>query len=213
MGTETYRNHRYECRLIDNAKGQGGWRVSTNLDTSEGDLFSILGGDERPSAVPVIQHSSELDDLQILIAHILDGGMNSQFGHRRNLVGRSGERNLKATSSANGGLSVSTDGRETKSDKRQRKHGDAKGSEGTGLGLGVFQPRHLILFIPLRKRDPATKFQFNSRRIDSSPVRPATEEPLLEVASGSGVITMRWLRFAWQCEYNICHPQGCRDRT
>ena len=100
--------------------------MSTDLETSEGDILSILGDDERPSRVLLIQHSSELADRQILVANVLDSGDDPDFGYRRDRVGRSREGNLKTIGGANGGLSVSADGRKTKSKERQRAHGDAK---------------------------------------------------------------------------------------
>ena len=103
-----------------------GKRVNTNISTGEGDLFSILGDDERVSKGLIIQHSSELDDVQILIANILDGGNDHDFGRGHDLVGGSRERDLKTTGGANRRLRVSTNGRETKSKERQRAHGDAK---------------------------------------------------------------------------------------
>ena len=52
----------------------GGWRVGANLNPSEGDFFSLLGDNERATRALVIQHSSGLEDLQILVANIPDGG-------------------------------------------------------------------------------------------------------------------------------------------
>ena len=111
---------------IDRRATREAGKGNTNIDTGERDLFSVLGDDKRSRGARVIQHSSELNDLQILIANILDGGDDHDFGGRRNLVGRSRERDLKATESVSGGLSVSIDSRETKSKERQRVHGDAK---------------------------------------------------------------------------------------
>ena len=120
----------------------GGWRVSTNLNTSEGNLFPVLCDEERPSRVLVVQHGSQLEDLQILITNVLDGGNDPQFGHKLDLVGGSRERNLETGGGANHGLGISTDGRKIKSKERQREHGDGK-VRATGLRLGIFQPRHL----------------------------------------------------------------------
>ena len=95
----------------------GGWRVNTNLNTSEGDLCSILGDDERPSAVLVIQYSPGLNDLQILVTNVLDSGNDPQFGHGCDFVGGSREGNLKTGGGANHGLGVSTDGCKAKSEE------------------------------------------------------------------------------------------------
>ena len=105
---------------MDNAtgrKGGVGSGVSTNLNTGEGDLFSILGDDKRSSVVLVIQHSPELDDLQILVTNVLDSRNDPQFGYGRDFVGRSREGNLKTGGDANHGLGVSTDGCKTESDE------------------------------------------------------------------------------------------------
>ena len=126
--------------------------MSTNLETGERDIFSILGDDERLSSFPVIQHSSGLADGQILVANVLDSGDDPDFGYRRDRVGRSREGNLKTIGGANGGLSVSADGRKTESEERQREHSDPGESKAatTGLKLAVQQPpKHPILFIPL----------------------------------------------------------------
>ena len=84
-GTEVYGNRDCEYRLIDSTKHgggeEGGWGVCTNLNTDEGDLFPILGDNERPSIGFVIQHSPEPDDLQVFVANVLDGGNDPQFGH------------------------------------------------------------------------------------------------------------------------------------
>ena len=90
-----------------------------------------LGDDERANKGLVIQHSSELDDVQIFIANILDGGDDHDFGRGRDLVGGSREKDLKTTGGTNGGLSVSTNGRETKSKERQRADSDAKECKGS----------------------------------------------------------------------------------
>ena len=105
--------------------------VTTDLNADEGDIFSILGDDERASRVLVIQHSSGFEDLQILVAHILDGGDDPDFGHGRDLVGGSREKNLKLSGGANGGLGVGTDGHKTESKERQGVHDDAKESKGS----------------------------------------------------------------------------------
>ena len=74
----------------------------------------------------VIQHGSELEDLQILIADVLDSGNDPHIGRGRDLAGWSRERNLETASGANRGLGVSTDDRKAKSDQRQREHDDVK---------------------------------------------------------------------------------------
>ena len=107
-------------------------RGSTDLDTGEGDLFSILGNDEGASGVFVIQHTSEPDDLQILITNILDGGDDPDFGGGRDLVGGSRERGLKTIRGADSEIGVSADYRKTKSEERERAHRDAKECKGSG---------------------------------------------------------------------------------
>ena len=102
--------------IDDNAEGQEGG--STNGGTDEGDLLSILLDDEGPSGVLAVQHGPELEDLHIIIPSVLDGGGDPQVGCGRDFVGGSRERELETTTGANGGLGVSTDGGETKSDKR-----------------------------------------------------------------------------------------------
>ena len=103
------------------AKGQegGGWgrRACTNLDADEGYLFSIFGDDKRASWVLVVQYGSELDDLQILVANVLDGGNDPQLGRGRDFVGGSREGNLKTGGGASHGFGVSTDGCKTKGDE------------------------------------------------------------------------------------------------
>ena len=129
--------------------------MSTDLETSEGDILSILGDDERPSRVLLIQHSSELADRQILVANVLDSGDDPDFGHGRDRVGGSREGNLKTTGGASSGLSVSADGRKTESEERQREHSDAGESKGSSNWIETrcpSTPQHPILFIPLRTR-------------------------------------------------------------
>ena len=150
-GTYGNRNCEYGLMYTQEIERTGGWRVSTNLNTSEGDLFPVLGDEERPSRVLVIQHGSQLEDLQILVTNVLDGGNDPQLGYL-DLVGGSRERNLKTGGGANHGLGISTEGCKIKSEERQREHGDGK-VRATGLRLGVFQPRHLTLFIPPGTRD------------------------------------------------------------
>ena len=64
-----------------------GWRISANLDTGEGSLFPILADDKRACRAPVIQHISELQDLQILVANILDGSDDPHVGQGLDFVG------------------------------------------------------------------------------------------------------------------------------
>ena len=73
--------------IDDKAEGREGG--STNGGTDEGDLLSILPDDEGMSGVFVVQHGSELEDLQILIASVLDGGGDPQVGCGRDCVGGS----------------------------------------------------------------------------------------------------------------------------
>ena len=115
--------------IDDNAEGQEGG--STNCGTDEGNLLSILPDYEGLSGVIVVQHGPELEDLQIIIASVLDGGGDPQIRCGRDFVGGSRERKLEITTGANGGFGVSTDYGETKSDKRYEEHGDAKVSEGS----------------------------------------------------------------------------------
>ena len=75
-----------EMNVGDNAEGREGDSY-TNRGTDKGDIFTILADDERASRVLVIQHGSELEDLQILIADVLDSGDDPHIGHRRDLVG------------------------------------------------------------------------------------------------------------------------------
>ena len=102
----------------------------------------------------VVQHGSELGDLQILVANVLDSGNNPQFGYELDLAGGSREGNLKTGGGANHGLGVSTDDRKIKSTERQREHNDAK-VRVTRLRPGVYQPRNTTLFIPPGTRDSA----------------------------------------------------------
>ena len=91
---------------------------SANLSAGEGDLLSILADDERASVVLIVQHSSELDDLQIFVARVLHGGNDPQIGYGWDIVGGSRDRDLKTTGGASGGFGVSTDGCKTKRNKR-----------------------------------------------------------------------------------------------
>ena len=113
--------------IDDNAEGREGG--STNGGTDEGDLLSILPDNEGLSGVLVVQHGSELEDLQIFIPSVLDGGDDPQVGCGCDFVGGSRERKLETATGANRGLGVSTDGGETESNKRQREHDDAEVSE------------------------------------------------------------------------------------
>ena len=74
--------------IDDNAEGQEGG--STNGGTDEGVFLSILP----------------------------DGGVDPQVERGRDFVGGSRERKLKTATGANRGFRISTDDRETKSDKR-----------------------------------------------------------------------------------------------
>ena len=105
--------------------------MSKNLETGEGNIFPILGDNERQSRVLVIQHSSGPADRQVIVASILDNDDDPDFGHGRDRVGGSREGNLETTGGANGGLSVSTDGRKTESEERQREHSGAGESKGS----------------------------------------------------------------------------------
>ena len=102
--------------IDDSAEGREGG--STNRGTDEGDLLSIPPDDESLSGVFVVQHSSELEDLQILITNVLDGGVDPQVRRGRDFVGGSRERKLETATGASRGLGVSTDGGETKSNNR-----------------------------------------------------------------------------------------------
>ena len=135
-GIETYGKRYCEYQLITKrGVGKiGGGRVSTNLSPDEGHLFSTLGDDEGSPGVLVIQHGPELEDLQILVANVLDGSDDPQFGHGRDLVGGSREGNLKTTGGAGGRIGISTDGRKTKSKERQTEHNGAKESKGSLIG-------------------------------------------------------------------------------
>ena len=63
-------------------------RRSTNLgNTGEGDVFAVLPDDERGSTQVVIQRGSKLDNLQVLVANVLDCGNDPEFGHGCDLVG------------------------------------------------------------------------------------------------------------------------------
>lgn len=132
--------------LVDSTKGRKG--RGTYPGTDEGDLFSvlILTDDERASVVLGIQHSSELEDPQILVVGVLDGG-NKKVEQGCDLVSWSREEDLKTTSGANRGLGVGTDGRETESNKR-REHGDAKRFKDTWIKACVLVPG-THPFIPL----------------------------------------------------------------
>ena len=89
--------------------------MSTNRNTGEGGLFSIFTDNERTSGELVIQHGPVLEDLQILIADVLDSGNDPQVRHGRNFVGGSRERNLKAANGTNRGFCVGADGRKSES--------------------------------------------------------------------------------------------------
>ena len=94
----------------------------TNLSADERDLLPTLANDERTSVVFVVQHASELEDLQILVAGVLHGSRDLQVGRECDLIGGSREGYLKTTRGTNGGTGVSTDDRKAKGDERQREH-------------------------------------------------------------------------------------------
>ena len=106
---------------------------STNGGTDEGNIPSILADDESPSGVLGIQHASELENLQILIASVLDGGGDPQVGCGRDFVGGSRERKFEITTGVNRGLSVSPNGGKTESNERQREHDDARKCKGSWI--------------------------------------------------------------------------------
>ena len=55
-------------------------RTGTNhSNAGEVDLFTILLDDKRRSTEVVVQHGSELDDLQVLVADVPDGGDDPDF--------------------------------------------------------------------------------------------------------------------------------------
>ena len=141
--------------------------MSTNLETGEGDTFSILGDDEGPSRVLVIQHSSGLADRQILVANVLDSGDDPDFGYRRDRVGRSREGNLKTTGGANGGLSVSADDCKTESKEGQREHNGAEESKGSSNWIEARCPTTpntpSFLYICWNVRGSVTEVQTNPR--------------------------------------------------
>ena len=62
-------------------------RTSTNhSNAGEMDLFTILPDGKRRSTEVVVQHGSELDDLQVFVANVPDGGDDPEFGRRRDFV-------------------------------------------------------------------------------------------------------------------------------
>ena len=106
-----------------------------------------------------VQHSSKFEDLQIFVANVLYSGNDPQVGRGWDITGGSRERDLKATSGANG-LGVSTDGCKTKSKKRQRKHGEAKESKGSWIGARCFSA---LNFVPFGTPDSAAEVQAYSK--------------------------------------------------
>ena len=63
-------------------------RTSTNHNIAgEANLFAILPDDKYGSTKFVVQHGSELEDLQVFIANVLDGGDDPEFGRGRDFVG------------------------------------------------------------------------------------------------------------------------------
>ena len=141
--------------------------MSTNLETGERDIFSILGDDERLSSFPVIQHSSGLADRQILVANVLDSSDDPDFGHGRDRVGRSQEGNLKTIGGANGGLSVSADGRKAESEEIQREHSDPGESKGSNNWIGArcptTPPTPHPFYTSWNVRDSVAEVQINPR--------------------------------------------------
>ena len=128
--------------------------------------MSILGDDEGLSSFLVIQHSSGLADRQILVANVFDSGDDPDFGRGPDRVDGSREGNLKTTGDANGGLSVSTDGRKTESEERQREHSGAGNQKAvaTGMNLAVDQPPNTPSFYTSwNVRDSAAEVQTNPR--------------------------------------------------
>ena len=135
----------------NDTKGRGSGR--TNPGGVERDLLPILGHDESVGGVLVIQHGSEPEDLQTLIADVLDSGDDPEVRQKCDLIGRSREKDLKTTTGVNRGLGVSTDGGKTKSNERESAHGDAKKSTGDWIEVGTFNPQHLVLFVPIGTPD------------------------------------------------------------
>ena len=78
--------------------------------------------------VLVIQHSSGLEDLQVLVPDVLDGGKDLDVRRGCDLVGWSREIDLKTANGVRGGFGVGTEGGENKCNKGQGEHGDAKRS-------------------------------------------------------------------------------------
>ena len=99
----------------------------TNLNTGEVDYFAILPDDERASRALVVQHTPGLEDLQILIANVLDRGDDPEFGYGGDFVDGTRKRNFKTTNGAGRGLGVSTDGRESNNGERERNHVEVSG--------------------------------------------------------------------------------------
>ena len=105
--------------MISRRDSWGGWKVRTNLNTDEVDLFAVLPDDERASRVLVVQHTFGLEDLQILIANVLDRGDDPQFGHGGDFIGGTREGDIEITTGASRGIGVSTDGRKSESKERE----------------------------------------------------------------------------------------------
>ena len=72
----------------------------------------------------IVQHSSGLDDLQILVPSVLHSDSDLQVRHGCDFVGGGRERDLETTGGAEVGLGVSTDGGKAKGNKRQKEHGE-----------------------------------------------------------------------------------------
>ena len=67
--------------------------------------------------VLVVQHSSRLEDLQVLVPGVLDGGKDLDVRRGCDLVGWSREIDLETGNGVRGGLGVGTEGGETKCNK------------------------------------------------------------------------------------------------
>ena len=117
--------------IDNNAEGREGG--STSRGTGEGALLSILLDDESPSRVLGIQHASELENLQILIASVFDGGGDPQVGCGRDFVGGGRGERFETTTGVNRGLGVSPDGGKTESNERHREYDDAKRYKGNWI--------------------------------------------------------------------------------
>ena len=114
--------------------------MSTNLNTGEGNIFAVLADDERASRMFVVQHCSELEDLQILVPSVLYGGDDPQIRYERDFVRRGRKRNLK-TNGASFVLSISTYGHKAENKEGQKEHGEVEKSKGDWIeAQGVSAP-------------------------------------------------------------------------